>query len=47
MIHGKETPDDVSESYVDQQVQEGKGATVYATDMEVFSVAYVTDSITR
>jgi hypothetical protein len=48
MSHGKETPDDVSESFhVAQQVQKDIGTAVHACDMEVFSVVCVIGSIAR
>jgi hypothetical protein len=46
--HGKETPDDDSESFhVAQQVQRDIGTVLHAGDMEVFSVAYISGSIAR
>jgi hypothetical protein len=46
--HGKETPDDVPESFpVAQQVQKDTGAAVHAGDMEMFSVTYISDFIAR
>jgi hypothetical protein len=46
--HGKETPDHVLDSFhVGQQVQKDTGAAVHADDIQVFSVAYVSNSIAR
>ncbi|XP_023721687.1 uncharacterized protein LOC111872233 [Cryptotermes secundus] len=46
--HGKETSDDVPESFhVAQQLHKDIGATVDAGNMKVFSVAYVSGSIAR
>jgi hypothetical protein len=45
---GKETPDDVPESFhVAQQVQKGSGAAVHAGDMEVSSIANVSGTTAR
>jgi hypothetical protein len=46
--HGKETPGDGPENFhVVQQVQKDICSAVYAGNMEVFSVAYVSGTISR
>jgi hypothetical protein len=46
--HGRENPDDVSDSFhVAEKIQQKVAAAVFAGDMEVFSVAYVSGFIAR